>query len=195
MPKNIVENAENNCERNSVMKKIHRTNLLSKIISFMLAFVMMVCMLVPVGYADSPDEYVTDDEEEIVIVPFELPLLPGDLTPEEAKDAVLDMTTVPACISAENVEEQKHIKRLYEQEPDDYTIMFQNRDLSKTTYVFSVPVKNNGYPGGHYVAVVGYDSITDRVLIADCSCFTKYFGLYMKSMQTVYNASFSAFLE
>lgn len=53
----------------------------------------------------------------------------------------------------------------------------------------------NGYPGGHYVAVVGYDSITDRVLIADCSCFTKYFGLYMKSMQTVYNASFSAFLE
>lgn len=73
---------------NSVMKKIHRTNLLSKIISFMLAFVMMGCMLVPVGYADSPDEYVTDDEEEIVIVPFELPLLPGDLTPEEAKDAV-----------------------------------------------------------------------------------------------------------
>lgn len=126
------------------MKKIHRTNLLPKIISFMLAFVMMGCMLVPVGYADSPDEYVTDDEEEIVIVPFELPLLPGDLTPEEAKDAVLDMTTVPACISAENVEEQKHIKRLYEQEPDDYTIMFQNRDLSKTTYVFSVPVKNSG---------------------------------------------------
>ena len=126
------------------MKKIHRTNLLPKIISFMLAFVMMGCMLVPVGYADSPDEYVIDDEEEIVIVPFELPLLPGDLTPEEAKDAVLDMTTVPACISAENVEEQKHIKRLYEQEPDDYTIMFQNRDLSKTTYVFSVPVKNSG---------------------------------------------------
>lgn len=144
VPKNIVENAENNCERNSVMKKIHRTNLLSKIISFMLTFVMMGCMLVPVGYADSPDEYVTDDEEETVIVPFELPLLPGDLTPEEAKDAVLDMTTVPACISAENVEEQKHIKRLYEQEPDDYTIMFQNRDLSKTTYVFSVPVKNSG---------------------------------------------------
>ena len=144
VPKNIVENAENNCERNSVMKKIHRTNLLSKIISFMLAFVMMGCMLVPVGYADSPDEYVTDGEEETVIVPFELPLLPGDLTPEEAKDAVLDMTTVPACISAENVEEQKHIKRLYEQEPDDYTIMFQNSDLSKTTYVFSVPVKNSG---------------------------------------------------
>ena len=122
----------------------------SKTLSFMLAVVLIAGMLIPVGYADSTGtgEPVTlnseDASAQVEEIPFELPLLPGDLSPEEAKTAELDMSTVPDVISAEDIISQKHVKRLYEQEPDDYTIMFQNRDLSKTTYIFSVPVKNSG---------------------------------------------------
>lgn len=122
----------------------------SKTLSFMLAVVLIAGMLIPVGYADSTGtgEPVTlnseDASAQVEEIPFEIPRLPGDLSPEEAKTAELDMSTVPDVISAEDIISQKHVKRLYEQEPDDYTIMFQNRDLSKTTYIFSVPVKNSG---------------------------------------------------
>lgn len=121
----------------------------SKTLSFMLAVVLIAGMLIPVGYADSTGtgEPVTlnseDASAQVEEIPFEIPRLPGDLSPEQAKNAELDMSTVPDVIRAEDIISQKHVKRLYEQEPDNYTIMFQNRDLSKTTYIFSVPVKNS----------------------------------------------------
>lgn len=53
VPKNIVENAENNCERNRALKKT-----MKDMISFML-------FVVPHFYADSPGDYITDDEGAI----------------------------------------------------------------------------------------------------------------------------------
>lgn len=136
------------------MKKKRKTTQCSRIafktLSFLLAIVLVTGMLFPVVYADSDEQKnpVKPESEEASAgeegVPFKLPLLRGDLSPAEAKTAELDMSTVPCVISAEDIESQDHVKRLYEQEPDDYTIMFQNRDLSKTTYIFSVPVKNSG---------------------------------------------------
>ena len=65
----------------------------------------------------------------------------GDLTLEELKEAELDRSDVPFEISYELAQSRLHVNRLYSQEPDDYTVMFQNRDGSKTVYVFSEKVK------------------------------------------------------
>lgn len=73
-------------------------------------------------------------------LPFTLPQLPGDIAPEDMAEAELDMSTVPAVITAADIEREGHVKRLYEQEGDVYTVVFQNRDLSKTTYIFPFPV-------------------------------------------------------
>lgn len=80
--------------------------------------------------------------EEEEFIPWKLELKAGDLSLYELRDAVLDEKDVPDIISLDLIEKNHHVNRLYEQETDAYTIMFQNRDGSKTVYSFSVPVKN-----------------------------------------------------
>ena len=53
----------------------------------------------------------------------------------------LDAADVPAVITQAEIEQYQHVNRLYEQEPDLYTVIFQNRDGSKTVYLFGSPVK------------------------------------------------------
>ncbi len=68
-------------------------------------------------------------------------LLPGDLSPEELQSAVLSPSEIPVAISQAQINELQHVNRLYEQEPDAYTVVFQNRDAGKTVYIFDKPVK------------------------------------------------------
>ncbi len=110
-----------------------------KLISLMLAFFMMaVCFPLSLVSVSANDEISGDGEE---FVPWTLELKEGDLSLSELKNAVLPANELPAIISAELAEENSHVNRLYEQEPDEFTVMFQNRDGSKTIYVFSHPVK------------------------------------------------------
>ena len=110
-----------------------------KLFALTLALSMLLSMI-PFGMAaESLDEfagYETLDE-----IPFEFELEPGDLPFEQLKDATLAAEDIPYCIDPTLIEERGHVNRLYLQEPDDYTVMFQNRDGSKTVYVFSQPVK------------------------------------------------------
>ena len=86
--------------------------------------------------------------------PFAFTLEPGDLTLKQLQSARLNEADIPDVISPqlaysrEHVNRlaysREHVNRLYLQEPDDYTVMFQNRDGSKTVYYFSVPVKSGG---------------------------------------------------
>ena len=162
-------------KRERIFTRLHAVKL--RLLSILLVFVLLaagVQLCIPVWAADdgstagavnakgrrTDDSKLFPDEE----IPFELPLLPGDLSPEEIADAELDMTTVPAVITAENIAEQHHVKRLYEQEPDDYTIIFQNRDLSKTTYIFSYPVKGNT---GINAAEIGRVGTSDTMTVGN----------------------------
>lgn len=88
---------------------------------------------------ESSDEPPLEEEE---FIPWDVELKAGDLTLYELSTAVLDEGDIPDIISLELIEKNHHVNRLYEQEPDAYTIMFQNRDGSKTIYSFSIPVKN-----------------------------------------------------
>lgn len=65
----------------------------------------------------------------------------GDLTLGELKTAVLNKADIPEIINLSNIEKKQHVNRLYKQETDLNTIMFQNRDGSKTTYQYPYPVK------------------------------------------------------
>lgn len=65
----------------------------------------------------------------------------GDLTLSQLKTAVLDARTLPATMTKEEAESKGHVNRLYQQETDENTIIFQNKDGTKTMYFYDTPVK------------------------------------------------------
>ncbi len=68
-------------------------------------------------------------------------LKPGDLSLVELSDKELDDYEIPEVISAKDIKEKEHANRLFAQETDDYSIVFQNKDGSKTMYYFDEPIK------------------------------------------------------
>ena len=68
-------------------------------------------------------------------------LMPGDLSLVELSDKELDDYEIPEVISVKDIKEKEHANRLFAQETDDYSIVFQNKDGSKTMYYFDEPVK------------------------------------------------------
>lgn len=70
-----------------------------------------------------------------------LPNTEGDLTLEQLETAKLLPEDTPEIVSQESIEENSHVNRLWEQEQDLNTIIFQNRDGTKTAYHYSDPVK------------------------------------------------------
>lgn len=65
----------------------------------------------------------------------------GDLSIEELQNAKLDKQDTPEIISQKSIEESGHVNRLREQEEDLNSIVFQNRDGTKTMYYYNYPVK------------------------------------------------------
>lgn len=130
--------------------KKHRVNIrhtYKRCISFFLMLTIMIGMFIPVGFAqESPVKNTADNsvgETPVAEEPWTFELLEGELPLDQLKNAQLSDADLPAVISRELADERQHVNRLYEQEPDDYTVMFQNRDGGKTVYVFSTPVKGN----------------------------------------------------
>lgn len=68
-------------------------------------------------------------------------LKPGDLTSDELKTAALDDDDLPETISPSEAKLSGHVNRLYEQEQDLNTVIFQNRAGDNTAYIYSYPVK------------------------------------------------------
>ena len=87
-------------------------------------------------------EQLTDSSE--LWIPEHEPPLPnteGDLPWEELATAVLPDADKSEVISDDLIAERDHVNRLWEQEEDLNTIIFQNRDGTKTMYWFDQPVK------------------------------------------------------
>ncbi|HCA30985.1 MAG TPA: hypothetical protein DEP23_16230, partial [Ruminococcaceae bacterium] len=72
---------------------------------------------------------------------IDIPNTAGDLTNEQLQNAVLSSENTPEIVTDEVIVENNHVNRLWEQEPNDNTIIFQNKDGSKTAYFYSRPVK------------------------------------------------------
>ena len=65
----------------------------------------------------------------------------GDLSIEELQSAKLNDEDTPEIVGQDNIEENGHVNRLWEQEEDLNSIVFQNRDGTKTMYYYNYPVK------------------------------------------------------
>ena len=65
----------------------------------------------------------------------------GDMSLEELSDAVLPESDKPELVGEAAIAEKGHVHRLREQEPDLNTVIFQNRDGTKTMYQYGGPVK------------------------------------------------------
>ena len=59
---------------------------------------------------------------------------------EELKTAKLEKTEIPELITQEQIEENKHVNRLYDLE-DENSVVFQNRDGTETLYTFADPIQ------------------------------------------------------
>ena len=68
-------------------------------------------------------------------------LMAGDLTLDELSSKKLSFEDVPEAVFGEAIEEKGHVNRLREQEEDLNTVIFQNRDGTKTMYYFDEPTK------------------------------------------------------
>ena len=142
--------------------------LIRKLFALTLVLSMLLSMI-PLGIsAELVDEFTGYDTLEAI--PFEFELEPGDLPFEQLKDATLAAEDIPYCIDPALAEARGHVNRLYLQEPDDYTVMFQNKDGSKTIYVFSHPVKGMTMTttasiqvNGSVISFSGTNAITSRL--------------------------------
>ncbi len=65
----------------------------------------------------------------------------GDLSLQELETAVLSAEDKPEIVSQAAIDEKQHVNRLWKQEADLNSIIFQNKDGTKTMYYFEEAVK------------------------------------------------------
>ena len=65
----------------------------------------------------------------------------GEKTYAELQKMSVDLASLPTFINAEVALEKKHVHRVKEQEENLRTVIYQNQDGSKSTYLFAQPVK------------------------------------------------------
>ena len=123
-------------------KKIYK-KLRLRGMATLLAFSLLITAMPPMtslAKEVAPEEKQTTHEmwspEEI-----QLPNTEGDLPLEELGTAELLPEDTPEIVSAKDIENKGHVNRLWEQESNLNTIVFQNRDGTKTAYHYSDPVK------------------------------------------------------
>ena len=115
-----------------------------KIIAAVLALTLSFTSLHIVVFAEEAktQEQLTDAAELWQPTESESPLShEGDLSPEELTTAELAPEDIPEMISEEEIQENEHVHRLRAQEEDLNSVVFQNRDGTKTMYYFTQPVK------------------------------------------------------
>ena len=71
----------------------------------------------------------------------EIPLQVGEKSLAELQTMTLDLATLPESIDVSHAQAKGHVNRLYAQEQSLSTVIYQNRDGTKSTYFFSRPVK------------------------------------------------------
>ena len=92
-------------------------------------------------YASVKELQLQEENTEWMPNENELDLLrKGDLSIIELEKRILPKEDIPEIVSKEAVAENKHVNRVKEQE-DLYSVIFQNRDGTKTMYYYTEPVK------------------------------------------------------
>ena len=133
------------------MKKRH----FYKFLSFLMAVVFLFNMLLMCVNA-TPEEIAPqlqeqpreamiigspDFDEEFEDISSLKELGPGEKPLEELREMTLDSNALPQFLSYSEAVSKGHVNRLYEQENDLSTIIYQNKDGGKTAYMFAKNIK------------------------------------------------------
>lgn len=70
-----------------------------------------------------------------------IPLQAGEKSLAELQTMTVDLASIPEVIDVAHAQAKGHVNRLYAQENSLSTVIYQNRDGTKSTYFFSRPVK------------------------------------------------------
>ena len=87
------------------------------------------------------DPVLPDDEIESELLSDALSKKPGDKTLSELQKMEVDTLSLPEVIDSETAIRKGHVNRIAQQESSLNSIAFQNKDGTKTAYLFSSPVK------------------------------------------------------
>lgn len=117
-----------------------KSQRITKIISVLLIITLLCPMLLGATTVNANQDTSLYAEESHVSE-VESQAHESDLSSEELKNAVLDQADIPYFVPEKLVAEYDHVKRLYDQEEDLNTVIFQNRNGTKTMYYYPTPIK------------------------------------------------------
>ena len=142
------------------MKKVLRLRVLCVTLVFVL--IMNVFAVTALALNDEENKVVTTETDELVelvestkealqIQNYDtttasttspaVNLKAGEKTLEELSLMTVDLSTLPEIIDPKIALEKEHVNRLYLQEKSSNIVIYQNKDGTKTTYLFANPVK------------------------------------------------------
>ncbi|MBE6880841.1 MAG: DNRLRE domain-containing protein [Ruminococcaceae bacterium] len=87
------------------------------------------------------EKTVVNEETSVETAENEYVYSDGDLDIFQLANAKLADFEIPEIISLKDIKTNMNVNRLYLQENDEYTAIFQNKDGSKTMYLFNEPIK------------------------------------------------------
>ena len=133
-------------ERKMKVKPRNKRKILRRSMAILLSLSLAIGMFSGIGVSAEETEETREEQEiQELWTPEkeaeEALNTAGDLSLEELATAELSEADIPEVVSAEEIEERGHVNRLWEQEEDLNTVIFQNRDGTKTMYYFAEPVK------------------------------------------------------
>ena len=118
------------------MKKRKSLRALSVLMALVMSFSAVQSLPVAAAQAAENEPNTQEVQQD-----NELEFLPGDLTEKELQTAKLTESDTPEVVDDALIQKNEHVNRLWEQEDALNTIVFQNKNGSKTMYVYAAPVK------------------------------------------------------
>lgn len=118
------------------MKK-RRIKAAYRFATFLLAILFVILAFPVAASAENENPLLADTELD---QPFS-PLEEGDLSYAQLQALKVEDVVLPEAITFAEAREKEHVNRLYAQENNLNTAVFQNRSGTKTAYVFDKPIK------------------------------------------------------
>ncbi len=134
----------------SKMRKLRVISMILCIAMMAMSFPMMVTALdEPLPTEEAPTTTVTNAADDSAVpkstwtptVAKEAPIGIGEKTLAELQTMRVEDVALPETITLETARQKGHVNRLYEQETDLQTVIFQNQSGNMTAYVYDHPVK------------------------------------------------------
>ena len=135
--------------KNNVIKK--RRSFISFVLSVLIVMMSVGAVLPIAAVSEDPSAAPASNE-------------PVEFTLAQLQELQVPDSDIPSLMTRAQIEEKGHAVRLKAEEPNKNTVIFQNRDGSKTAYFYNTPVKytdENGIVRDKSSAITAYSGMYD----------------------------------